>query len=117
VLLVLAVAVYAVRSETPVSSAPTPEPSPTATVSPTQWRLDGTVIDAQGRPIEGVCVGVGPAVCTDVNPRTDARGKWHIDLPKVSVDYDFHFTKDGYKPFETRIRPVTHQEFTITMSR
>ena len=97
----------------------TPEATDTATPTPNaqSWRLDGVVVDEAGKPVEGVCVGLGPAICTDVNPRTDAKGRWFIDLPKVAVDYDFHFTKPGYKQFDMHVRAVTPQTFQITLTR
>jgi len=102
---------------TSVTAAPAASDTATPTPGPQAWRLDGVVIDEQGKPVEGVCVGLGPAVCTDVNPRTDAKGRWFIDLPKASVDYDFHFTKPGYKQFDMHVRAVTSQTFQITLTR
>ena len=114
--------VWATRSAGPSSLAepsPTPEASeaPTPAPFPNVWRIDGIVLDDQNKPIEGVCVGLGPGICTDVNPRTDAKGRWHMDLPKVSVDYEFHFTKPGFKQFDMTARLVTPQTFTIHMTR
>jgi len=98
---------------TPTAVAESPTPAPSENV----WRLAGVVSDEQGTAVEGVCVGVGPAICTDVNPRTDAKGRWFIDLPKAVVEYDFHFTKPGFKQFDMHVRAVTPQTFRITLAR
>ncbi len=100
-----------------VSASPSPTQTPIGTLAPGVWRLDGLVIDDAGKPLQGVCVGVGPAICTDVNPRTDSDGKWFIDIPKAAVDYEFHFTKVGYKQFDMPIHAVTSQTFTIKLTR
>jgi hypothetical protein len=103
----------------PVAASATPQTSEaaTATPSPTVWRLEGVVMDEQGKPVEGVCVGLGPSICTDVNPRTDAKGRWYIDLPKAVVEYDFHFTKPGFQQFDMHVRAVTSQTFAIRLVR
>ena len=80
------------------------------------WRIQGTITDTQVRPLEGVCIGVGPAVCTETNPRTDALGHWFLDLPAVEVEYDLHFTKDGYQPTGTHIRLTGPQTLGVVLS-
>lgn len=115
-LLLVAVLLASCGPSGPAATTEAPE-SPTPAPLPTVWRLDGVVIDESGKPIQGVCVGLGPAVCTDTNPRTDAKGRWFIDLPKAAVDYEFHFTKAGFKQFDMPIRVVTPQTFRITLAR
>lgn len=105
------------RPPAPASATPDVAESPTPPPSPNAWRLDGVVMDEQGKPVEGVCVGLGPSICTDVNPRTDAKGRWYIDLPKAAVDYDFHFTRPGFQQLDMRVRAVTSQTFTIRLLR
>jgi len=102
----------AVSSPSPVATA-----TPIGTLAPGMWRLDGIVTDEAGKPLQGVCVGIGPAICTDVNPRTDSDGKWFLDIPKAAVDYEFHFTKVGYKQFDMPIHAVTSQTFFIKLGR
>ena len=119
VVLAIVAVVWVAGSRAPAVAVATPEPSesPTPAPSPNLWRLDGVVVDEEGKPVEGVCVGLGPAICTDVNPRTDAKGRWYIDLPKAVVDYDFHFTKPGFQQFDMRARVVTPQTFRIRLLR
>jgi hypothetical protein len=97
-------------------SPPVATPSPTPTLQAGFWRIEGTVVDDKGKPVSGVCVGVGPAVCTDVNPRTDEQGRWHIDVPQVTVDYDFHFTKRfACLQEDKRIHPTGSISFQMTL--
>jgi hypothetical protein len=121
VLALLVGSVWVVRSQgaTSAQAAPSPTPTPTMIPSPPPgvWRIDGVVLDEQGKPVKDVCVGIGPGICTNVNPRTDADGYWSIELPKASVDYDFHFTKAGYKQLDMHIKPVTSQTFTLRLTR
>jgi hypothetical protein len=67
------------------------------------WHVEGRVTDRQLKPIEGVCVAVGPNGCRPTNPRTDAEGRWFIDFPQVAVPYDLHFIKQGYKQVDYRL--------------
>jgi carboxypeptidase family protein len=67
------------------------------------WHVEGRVTDTQLKPVEGVCVAVGPNGCRPTNPRTDADGKWFIDFPQVAVPYDLHFIKQGYKQVDYRL--------------
>ncbi|MFN2520219.1 MAG: hypothetical protein ABR525_04135 [Candidatus Limnocylindria bacterium] len=95
----------------PASSIPLAKPTvPPATPTPPpqdgSWRVEGVVVDAQGNPVQGVCVAVGPHGCQSVNPKTDARGVYWVDLPQVTVNWDFHFIKDGYVTADRRITPT-----------
>lgn len=79
------------------------------------WRVEGRVIDPQLKPVEGVCVAVGPNGCRPTNPRTDAGGNWFIDFPQVAVPYDLHFIKQGYKDVDYRLDIKGPQRIDIGM--
>jgi hypothetical protein len=115
-IVIVAVVVGAGRSA-PVTiiASPSPSPSPTATQLG-MWRIQGTITDTAVKPLGGVCIGVGPAVCTSTNPRTDTQGRWFIDLPAVEVEYDLHFTKDGYQPVSTHIKLNGPQTLGVVLS-
>ena len=63
-------------------------------------RLDGKVVDPQGKPIEGVSVtATSPDVPGFREIRTtDKKGIFTIDLPQVDVTYHYRFDKAGYAP-------------------
>lgn len=90
-----------------VTYSPPPPAKPTPTPDPELWRWEGVVVDDAGKPLQGVCVAVGPHGCQAQSPRTDARGTWHVDFPQAPVQYDLHFTKEGYKTFDVRVTPTS----------
>lgn len=104
-------------SDPRVSFSPPPPATPTPSPMPGTWRWEGVVVDEQGRPIEGVCVVVGPSGCQPTNPRTDARGVWYVDFPQAEVQYDLHFTKDGYRTYSARITPTSSWTYNVVLSR
>lgn len=118
ILLIVATVAFAAapRASTPAATAATSLKA-TPTAQSGMWRVQGTITDTQKQPIEGVCVGVGPAVCTPTNPRSDSQGHWFIDFPAVSVEYDLHFTKDGYQPGATRVKLTGPQILGVVLTR
>ncbi len=98
------------------ASKPTPTPYPPPTVEGL-WRIEGNVIDENQKPIEGVCLAIGPVGCQPVSPRSDKDGKFYFDLPVANVDYDFHFTKPGYQTFDVRIHPNGPSNFNYVLRR
>ena len=109
----LAFAYYGTRVGPPVA-APTPYPPPTVEGL---WRIEGTVIDETNKPIEGVCLAIGPLGCKATSPRSDAAGGFYFDLPPANVDYDFHFTKPGYQQFDVRIHPTGPSTFNYVLKK
>ena len=109
----LAFAVYGSSLGTP---KPTPTPYPPPTVEGL-WRIEGHVADEQGKPIEGVCLAIGPVGCQPVSPRSDKDGNFYFDLPVASVDYDFHFTKAGYQQLDARVHPAGPANFNYVMKK
>jgi hypothetical protein len=94
-------------AQEPVTYSPPPPPTPTPTPDPALWRYEGVVVDDGGKPIEDVCIAVGPHGCQPSSVRTDKRGVWHIDFPQAPVDYDLHFAKPGFKTFDVRVTPTS----------
>lgn len=89
-----------------VAYSPPPPATPTPSPDPQLWRYEGVVVDASGKPVEGVCIAVGPHGCQPSSPRTDKRGVWYIDFPQAPVDYDLHFAKAGFTTFDIRVTPT-----------
>ena len=48
---------------------------------------------------------------------TDDRGVYFIDFPKADVDYELHFTKDGYKEVLKRLRPTQNQVLNLVLAQ
>jgi len=107
---------FAYYGSTQGAPRPTPTPYPPPTVEGL-WRIEGTVIDDTSKPIEGVCLAIGPVGCQPVSPRSDKDGKFYFDLPVANVDYDFHFTKAGYQQFDVRIHPTGPSTFNYVLRR
>jgi len=42
---------------------------------------------------------------------------YYVDFPQATVDYDLHFTKDGYKEFQQRLRPTQNQVLNIVLGQ
>jgi hypothetical protein len=103
----------------PGSGAPSAAPSATPTTTPPGAtplpplargfaRLTGQVVDAQsGRGIPDACVSLGP--CMTVSTRTDANGRWTLDLPVGGgrLDWGLEFTKAGYVTATLNVRSRT----------
>lgn len=134
--LLLFVGLFAFRSESPAAKAPptlTPPPTVTAATPPAgtpfrlitpgptvpagHWRWRGAVVDVDDKPIEGVCVHIGPGDCRFNSIRTDEKGQWVIDFPQVDVFYDFHFIKEGYRQVDDRIRTQAPGDLRTRMVR
>ncbi|MEK7863059.1 MAG: carboxypeptidase-like regulatory domain-containing protein, partial [Chloroflexota bacterium] len=98
-----------------VTYSPPPPATPTPPPDPGLWRYEGVVVDEQGKPIEGVCVAVGPQGCLPSSIRTDKRGVWFIDFPQAPVDYDLHFSKKGYTQYDVRITPTSPWTLNVVL--
>lgn len=93
-----------------------PPATPTPTLGPgTAYRIEGVVVDEVGIPLPGVCIAIGPNGCQEHSPRTDTRGVYFIDFPSADVEYDLHFTKDGYKEVLKRLKPTQNQVLNLIL--
>ena len=130
VVLVVAGLFSVVRSETPpvtVASTPTVEPSATAprsspTPEPGLWRLEGYIVDESGKPIENVCVVIGPVPCAQYSPHTDERGHYFVDIAAVGsqtvlLNYDFYFEIPGRQTVWLRMTPTGSTTFNAVLKR
>ena len=103
----VAIAIYGVKQAQPEATAPSFDPNRTGPPPTVEglWRIKGIVTDPVGTPIGGVCIAIGPLGCNAQSPRTDNSGWYFFDLPVANVDYDLHFTKVGYRRFDSRFHP------------
>jgi hypothetical protein len=95
---------------------------PPATATPdigagAAYRMEGVIVDESGTPLADVCIAIGPNGCQVHSPRTDARGVYFIDFPAAEVDYDLHFTKDGFKEFDQRLKPTRSTVLNIVLGQ
>jgi hypothetical protein len=95
---------------------------PPATATPdigagAAYRMEGVVVDESGTPLADVCIAIGPNGCQVHSPRTDARGVYFIDFPAAEVDYDLHFTKDGFTEFDQRLKPTRSTVLNIVLGQ
>ena len=107
---------FAYYGSTQGAPKPTPTPYPAPTVEGL-WRIEGTILDENQKPIDGVCLAIGPVGCQPVSPRSDKDGKFYFDLPVANVDYDFHFTKAGYQQVDAKVHPTGPATFVYVMRR
>ncbi|PYN10496.1 MAG: hypothetical protein DME05_27255, partial [Candidatus Rokuibacteriota bacterium] len=92
-------------SEATVESAEikTPSPKPAATPipspDPATWRIEGTVVDEAGNPLEAVCVVVGPHGGQPYSPHTDENGHYYLDVAHgdITTKFDFYFEMPGHQ--------------------
>jgi len=103
----------------PVAPAATRAPAvPTPTPDPNIWRVEGVLIDDSTKlPIPEVCVVIGPHGCQRGSPRTDVRGVFYFDVPKIrTVFYDLYFVKDGFWTVWVRIKPEAPSVYNLALT-
>lgn len=102
----------------PVPLAPTIAPAtPTPGRPAGYFRVEGVVVDEMGIPIENACIEIGPVGCREHSPHTDSRGVYYMDFPKADVQYDLHFTAEGYTEQVKRIKPTADLVLNIVLAR
>jgi hypothetical protein len=114
-----------VPSEATVVSAEivTPSPKPAATPIPTPdpatWRLEGTVVDEAGNPLEAVCVVVGPRGCQQYSPHTDENGHYYLDVAHgdITTKFDFYFEMPGHQTVWWEITPNGPTVFNVVLHK
>jgi hypothetical protein len=110
-------------SEATVESAQieTPSPKPAATPIPTPdpalWRIEGTVVDEAGKPLEAVCVVVGPHGCQPYSPHTDENGHYYLDVAHgdITTKFDFYFEMPGHKTVWWEVTPNGPTVFNVVL--
>src|SRR6267378_3883102 len=95
-------------------SSPTPEPG--------LWRIEGYVVDEDGKPLENVCVVIGPIACSQYSPHTDERGHYFVDIAAVGTNtvllaYDFYFEIPDRQTVWLRLTPQGKSTFNTVLKR
>jgi hypothetical protein len=103
-----------------VSPPPAPRSSPTP--EPGLWRLEGYIVDESGKPIENVCVVIGPVPCGQYTPHTDERGHYFVDIAAVGSqtilqDFDFFFEIPGRQTVWLRMTPTGSTTFNAILKK
>ena len=109
-----------ISTSIPVSPPPAPRSSPTP--EPGLWRLEGYMVDEAGKPIENVCVVIGPVPCQQYSPKTDERGHYFIDIAAagtqtVPLSFDFYFEIPGRQTVWLRMTPTGSTTFNAVLKR
>jgi len=109
-----------ISASIPVSPPPAPRSSPTP--EPGLWRLEGYIVDEEKKPIENVCVVIGPVPCGQYTPHTDERGHYFVDIAAVGnqtilQDFDFFFEIPGRQTIWLRMTPTGSTTFNAVLKR
>jgi hypothetical protein len=101
---------------------PPPAPRSSPTPEPGLWRLEGYMVDESGKPIENVCVVIGPVSCAQYSPHTDERGHYFVDIAAagsqtVLLAYDFYFEIPGRQTVWLRMTPTGSTTFNAILKR
>lgn len=109
-----------IAASVPVNPPPAPRSSPTP--EPGLWRLEGYMVDEAGKPIENVCVVIGPVPCAQYSPHTDERGHYFVDIAAagsqtVLLAYDFYFEIPGRQTLWLRMTPTGSSTFNAVLKR
>ena len=105
-----------------VAVSPPPAPRASPTPEPGLWRLEGYIVDESGKPIENVCVVIGPVPCAQYSPHTDERGHYFVDIAAVGsqtvlLNYDFYFEIPGRQTVWLRMTPTGSTTFNAVLKR
>jgi hypothetical protein len=105
-------------AETSAPISPPPLTSPTPTPDPLVWRFEGIVVDTDGKPIDNVCVIIGPRGCQRGSIRTKDGGRYYIDMPQnATIVYDLFFALEGYEVVWHRAQPRGPTMFNVILRR
>jgi hypothetical protein len=109
-----------IAASIPVSPPAAPRSSPTP--EPGLWRLEGYIVDETGKPLENVCVVIGPVGCGQYSPKTDERGHYFVDIAAVGTQtlllaYDFYFEIPGRQTVWLRMNPQGSTTFNAVLKR
>lgn len=70
-------------------------------------RLTGTVVDNEGKPLEGVAVTVTAATAAKTFKqvyKTNAKGEYAVFLIDGTIPYNFEYSKEGYGSYKDEIK-------------
>ena len=79
-------------------------------------------MDESGKPIENVCVVIGPVACSQYSPKTDERGHYFVDIAAAGTNtvllaYDFYFEIPGRETVWLRMTPQGSTAFNAVLKR
>ena len=99
--------------------SPKPAATPRPTVDPALWRIEGTVVDESGDPLESVCVVVGPRGCQPFSPHTDETGHYFLDIAHgdINTTFDFYFEMPGHLTVWWQVTPNGPTEFNVVLRK
>lgn len=99
--------------------SPKPAATPRPTVDPAMWRIEGTVVDEAGKPLEAVCVVVGPHGCQPFSPHTDETGYYFLDVAhgEIKTTFDFYFEMPGHKTVWWQVTPNGPTVFNVVLRK
>ena len=105
-----------------IAVSPPPAPRSSPTPEPGLWRLEGYIVDESGKPIENVCVVIGPVPCSQYSPKTDERGHYFVDIAAVGSqtllqDFDFFFEIPGRQTVWLRMTPTGSTTFNAVLKK
>ncbi len=105
-----------------VQVSPLPAPRSSPTPEPGLWRLERYIVDESGKPIENVCVVIGPVPCGQYTPHTDERGHYFVDIAAVGSqtiqqDFDFFFEIPGRQTVWLRMTPTGSTTFNAVLKK
>lgn len=79
---------------------------PGSVVRGSEGRILGTVVDSEGRPIDGVLVSIrGVRIAIEKSAFTDKKGRFSITLSDAAREYEINLTKDGYVTLQVPLAP------------
>lgn len=105
-------------AETSAPISPPPPASPTPTPDPQVWRFEGAVVGADGKPLQNVCVIIGPHGCQRGSIRTNESGRYYVDMPQnPTVVYDFFFALEGHEVVWHQAQPSGPTVFNVVLRR
>jgi hypothetical protein len=102
-----------------VTPSPKPAATPIPTPDPATWRLEGTVVDEAGTPLEAVCVVVGPHGCQRYSPHTDENGHYYLDVAhgEITTTFDFYFEMPGHQTVWWQVTPNGPTVFNVVLRK
>jgi hypothetical protein len=108
-----------VESAQIVTPSPKPAATPIPTPDPAMWRIEGTVVDEDGKPLEAVCVVVGPHGCQPYSPHTDENGHYYLDIAHSDIRtmFDFYFEMPGHQTVWWQVTPNGPTVFNVVLRK
>ena len=99
--------------------SPKPAATPIPTPDPATWRLEGTVVDEAGTPLQAVCVVVGPHGCQPYSPHTDENGHYYVDVAHgdITTKFDFYFEMPGHQTVWWQVTPNGPTVFNVVLRK